>query len=201
MEGDGSEPTHSAINLMELNDFEKINPVTKEFRGLAVTFNPDALTDGFFFAVAERVRQRYTDEVKSVIAPDPVPAAPVDKDMPIEAQAVLTFVNTLADRIKLEGDKIQGEKEFFIALLVGTADSPVLLEWDLTNKGVPVPCNENGLRTLQKKTLEDLWHFVREGADPKSQGIETIPQSQTMSETTQLRSASPETPPEDAPIM
>lgn len=187
---------------MELSTFEKVNPVTRDFRGLSVTFNPDAFTEGFFYAVAEDFRRRYRAEVKAAITPGTETTAPVEKDLPVEAQGVLRLVDTLADRIKLEGEKIAGEKDFFIALLVGTQDAPVLLAWDLTEKGVPVPCNEEGLRTFKKKeTLEDLWQFVRNAADPKSQGIGMIPQSQTMSETTQSPSASQETQAEDTPIM
>lgn len=183
---------------MDLRDLETVNPMTKDFRGLSITFNPDAFTDGFFFAVADRFRAKFTDEVRSAIASES--EKPAD-DLPAEAQLVMGVVNSIADRIKLEGEKIVGEKNFFIALLVGTPDAPVLLDWDLTDKGVAVPCNEEGLRTLRHATLESLWQFVRDAANPKSQGIKTIPQNQTTSENTQSPSASPATQPEDSQVM
>lgn len=190
---------------MELRDFEKINPMTVDFRGLSITFNPDAFTDSFYFAVAERFRSKYTAEVHAAIEPPneaKAPEADAKEDIPVEAQNVLRIVDTLADRIKLEGEKIASERDFFIALLVGLPDAPVLLDWDLTDNGVSVPCNEEGLRTFKRKeTLEDLWQFVRNAANPKSQGIETIPQNQTTSETTQSPSASPATPADESPIM
>lgn len=182
---------------MELRELEKVNPMTVDFHGLSVTFNPDAFTDGFYYAVADRVRHRLTSEVKKALDDKPD-----ESDIPEHARPALNLINRLADRIKLEGEKITEEKESLIALLVGTPEAPVLLGWDLTDGGVPVPCNEEGLRTFKKKeTLEDLWHTIRDAPFPKSQGIATIPQSQTTSESTQSPSASPATQAEDSPVM
>ena len=181
---------------MELRDLEKVNPTTADFRGLSVTFNPDAFTDGFYFSVAERFRQRFAGEVEAAVS-----EKKDESTLPDQAQSVMRLVNAIADRIKSIGETIEGNKRFHAALLAGTPDAPVILQWDLTHNGVPVPCNEEGFLTLKPKTLEDLWIFVRDAADPKSQGIETIPQSQTMNETTPSHSASPETPPDEDRLM
>ena len=183
---------------MELRELEKVNPMTVDFRGLSITFNPDAFTDGFFYAVADRFRERFTAELQAAIDETPSEA---NDNLPVEAQRVRALVNQIADRIKLEGDRIDGEKRFYAALLVGTPDSPVLLEWDLTDNSIPVPCNETGLLTLKHKTLEDLWMTVRDAANPKSQGVTAIPEKPTTSETTLSPSVSPETPPDDAQVM
>lgn len=183
---------------MELTDFEKVNPMTRDFRGLSVTFNPDAFTEGFFFSVAERFRRRFTEEVESIVTQASVN---VDKELPESAQRTLRMVNDIADRIKLNGDVIEANKRYYAALLVGTPDAPVLLQWDLTKEGAPVPCNEEGLLTLKDRTLKDLWEFVGDAANPKSQGMATIPDSQTTKQPTQSLSASPETQPEEDRLM
>lgn len=176
---------------MELRELEKVTPMTIDFFGLTVTFNPDAFTDGFFYAVADRFRNRFSEEIKSLAEPKPEPG-----DEPISK--ALAVVDQFADRIQHNGDVIKREKDFFIALLIGTSESPVLLSWELTRDGVPVPCNEEGLQTLKHGTLKALWETVRDAPYPKSQTTRT---SLTTSETMQSPSASPATHKAEDPIM
>lgn len=173
---------------MELSDLEKLNPMAVNFHGLTVTFNPDAFTAGFFFAQSEQFREKFASFV------DDTEEATVEQGPSI--------VDRLATRLRSRGEYMEAEREFYISLLVGLPDSPVMLSWDLTHDGKPVPCNEEGLKTFKKvQTLRGLWECVRDAPLPKLQGIETIPTNQTTNETTQSASASPVTPADDAPIM
>lgn len=179
---------------MELSDLETLNPMAVNFHGLTVTFNPDAFTSGFFFAQSEAFRQKFADFVDDEPAKGPDEAKDVGQGPSI--------VDRLARRLRSRGEYMEAERDFYISLLVGLPDCPVLLSWDLTHEGKHVPCNEEGLKTFKKvQTLRGLWECVRDAPLPKSQGIEPIPTSPTTSETTQSASASPETQADDAPIM
>lgn len=186
---------------MELADFDNINPMTKDFRGLSITFNPDAFTEAFFFAVAERFRSDFAAEVRSAVESQNKELQVLAEKLPDEARPVMQLANNIADGIKFLGETLASEKSNYVALLAGMPNAPVLLAWDLTDKGVPVPCNEEGLKTLRHRTLKDLWQFVRDAANPKSRGIETIPQNQTTNENTQSPSATPATPVDESRLM
>lgn len=175
---------------MELSELEVINPMTVEFLGLSVTFNPDAFTPGFYFAASERFKARFGESLSRVKADVAKPKGSRSKNGAKAAKESLEnaqqTIEEIATRLRAPGEDVEAEREFYISLLVGLPDWPVLLSWDLTDKGVPVPCNAEGLRTFRKvQTLRGLWETVRDAPLPKLQGIEQIPESQTTSETIQ----------------
>jgi hypothetical protein len=188
---------------MDLRELERIEPMTVDFHGLSVTFNPDAFTPGFYFAAAERFKTRFGESLAEIEqAVNRSGKGRKQKRRSTSIQNAQEQIEQIAQHLRQPGENVEAEREFYISLLVGEPDWPVLLSWDLTNDGQAVQCNAEGLRTFKKiQTLRGLWETVRDAPLPKSQGIATIPQSQTTSENTQSPSASPGIPAEDSPVM
>lgn len=169
---------------MEIKDLQTVNSVSTEFKGLPIVYNADAFTSDFLRRAAAKFREVFG-------RPMPKRKAKKQSD-PVESTA-LTLEET-ADRMDLE-------REFYAALIAGTPETPVLMSWELTDRGKAVPCNEMGLKRLEGKILQDLYEFMRDHRLPKSPEIPTTKASQTISATTGAGSHTPETQQVESPTM
>ena len=104
---------------MDLRELEHIEPMTVGFHGLNVTFNPDAFVASFFYQAAERLRSEFAgiDKVAQEVANNG------DK----KGASPETVLDLVAQRIHSKGDVEAAERAYYISLLTGTSDNPVLL--------------------------------------------------------------------------
>lgn len=153
---------------MELLDLD-VNPVKANFRGMDIVFNADAFTPDFFRNAAVKFRKLFK-------------AAHAKAEAATKRQKNMTdAVERIAQTFEDNADGLEIDRDFFASILAGTEKIPVLMEWDLTDKGEPVPCTEVELRKRKPKLLKELYTFIVEASNPKSPEIQTTPTSKTIS--------------------
>lgn len=155
---------------MDILEFQ-INPVTFDFHGAKVTVNADAFTPEFFRNAANRIRKQYDQAIKD------------DKDQAKKLKAA-KGAEALALQFEDSARLMEVERDIYAALLAGSVECPVLLDWDLTRNGEPVPVTETEIGRLKPKMVRELYVRSTEVANPKSQETPETGASRTISETT-----------------
>lgn len=173
---------------MDVLEFQA-NPATETFtrhgKSMAVTFNTDAFTPDFFRAAAEMFRTIHREaKAKDEEVGKAWKSAKKGKD---ENETVALTFEGNARRLEIR-------REIYARLLAGTPDTPVLMDWELTREGAPIPITFDELNRLHPDFVEDLYQFCLEHSIPKSPETPTTAASPTISETTDAGSPTPVTP-------
>ena len=176
-----------------------VTPKTVNFRGVKITYNADAFTPEFLRKAAQAYKGHYQPVLDAL--PDTNPVESDEAEPRSEKQTALVSLNRAVDRFERSASTLEVERDVFAALLAGTPDNPVIMEWDLTRNGDPIPITEEVLRQMKPQIITDLWACIRDAADPKSPEIPQTSTSQTISATTNARSSSRETNTDTGPIM
>lgn len=165
---------------MELRELQ-LRPVSDNFNGLPITVNVNAVTGRHFRAAAGKIKAAM-------------------------ALAKKEDQNEKATKRKLKGGELTVQQfegrgrateaicALYASLLKGTNDEPLLMDWELTNNGKPVPCTEDELKNLHPDLLKDLYEFCLRVDHPKGPRIRTIATSRTTSVSTVASTRIPDTP-------
>ena len=172
------------MDVLEFQANPKTDTFTRHEKSMQVTFNADAFTPDFFRAAAQMFRDIHREaKAHDDEAVKAFKSAQKAKDG--NEQSALNF----------EGMARRGEiqREIYARLLAGTPDTPVLMDWELTRSGEPIPITFDELNRLHPDFVEDLYQFCLEHSIPKSPETPTTAASQTISETTAAGSPTPAT--------
>lgn len=163
---------------MELSDLKKLElrPVEDNFNGLNVVVNVNAITGRHCRDAAARIRA--------------VTTAPVKRK-----RNKKTPERTVLEVFEGRGKETEDLCALYASLLKGSADEPLLMSWDLTNEGEPIPCTEDELRKRHPELLKDLYEFCVNVDRPKSQETRITPPNRTISEISGGVTPIPEIPP------
>lgn len=178
---------------MDVLEFQA-NPVTETFtrhgKSMQVTFNSDAFTPDFFRAAAKLFRDIHK-------------RAKEGDDAAVEAFKKAKKDDNERSALGFEGKARQLEitREIYSRLLAGTADTPVLMAWELTRSNEPISITFEELNRLHPDFVQELYQFCLEHSIPKSPEIPTTAASQMISETTDAGSPTPATHLEENPAM
>lgn len=176
---------------MDVLEFQA-NPITETFtrhgKSMAVTFNTDAFTPDFFRAAAQMFRdihQQAKDGDKK--ATEAFKQAKKDDN----ERSALGF--------EAQARRLEIQREIYARLLAGTPDTPVLMDWELTRDGDPLPITYTELARLHPDFVQELYNFCLEHSIPKSPEIPMTAASPTISETTDAGSPTPVIPLDASP--
>ena len=172
---------------MDVLEFQA-NPITETFtrhgKSMQVTFNADAFTPDFFRAAAQMFREIHQQAKQG------------------DEQAAEAFKRAKKDDnersalgFEAQARRLEIQREIYARLLAGTPDTPVLMEWELTREGEPIPITSSELSRLHPEFITDLYNFCLEHSIPKSPEIPMTAASPTISETTDAGSPTPVIPP------
>lgn len=175
---------------MDVLEFQA-NPITETFtrhgKSMSVTFNADAFTPDFFRSAAQMFREVHKRAVEG------------------DKEATAAFKQAKKDEnersaLNFEGMARRGEiqREIYAALLAGTPDTPVLMDWELTRDGATIPITADELNRLHPQFITDLYQFCLEHSIPKLPETPTTAASPTISETIDAGSPTPVTQPEES---
>lgn len=171
---------------MDVLEFQA-NPVTETFtrhgKSMSVTFNTDAFTPDFFRSAA----QMFRDIHRGAKAGDEQATEAFKRAKKDENEKSALGFEAQARRLEIQ-------REIYARLLVGTPDTPVLMDWELTRNGEMIPITYDELSRLHPDFVQDLYNCCLEHSIPKSPEIPTTAASQTISETTAAGSPTPATP-------
>ena len=180
---------------MELKRF-KVKPRIAEFdregEKVSITYNADIFTPEFFRLQASALKRRFKDALEL----DRESARmQVQKEATLKAfnardkraknitpkpdDLVATRGNDLAWTFEQEARMHELERDFFAELL-GNADNPIILDWDVTDNGEKVPVTVEVFKSLPPALVRDLYNFCSRAALPKSPGaMATAPKTST----------------------
>jgi predicted transcriptional regulator len=165
------------------------NPVTNTFTrndsSMQVTHNKDAFTPDFFRNAAQLFREIHQQAKRG----DEKASEAFKKARKDENERVALNFEGMARRGEIQ-------REIYARLLAGTEDTPVLMDWELTRSGEPIPITFDELNRLHPDFVEELYQFCLENSIPKSPEIPMTAASQTISETTAAGSPTPATLPD-----
>jgi hypothetical protein len=168
---------------MDVLEFQA-NPITETFtrhnKSMSVTFNADAFTPDFFRAAAQMFREIHQQAKEG------------------DTQATEAFKKAKKDDnersalgFEAQARRLEIQREIYARLLAGTPDTPVLMDWELTRDGEPLPITAAELSRLHPDFVQDLYNFCLEHSIPKSPEIPMTAASPTISETTDAGSPTP----------
>jgi hypothetical protein len=172
------------MELKELNQLE-IRVVDADFHGLNVSVNVNAVTGRHYREAATRI---------GALLKRRSPARKTKKKKIDTDQDVLAV---------FEGRGAETETlcDFYAGLLKGTEAEPLLVAWDLTDKGSSVPCTVEELRKRHPSLLKDLYEFCLTVDRPKSPETRITVTSRTISDSTVAITPIPDTQTDASPTM
>ena len=162
------------MELAELNKLE-IRAVDTDFHGLAITVNINAVTGRHYREAATKIRALLT----------PKPAARKTKKKNTDRDALEVFEG--------RGRETEMLCDLYAGLLKGTPTEPLLMSWDLTDGGNPVPCTTDELRKRHPDLLKELYEFCLTVDRPKSRETRTEATNRTISDSTVATTPTPDT--------
>lgn len=165
---------------MELSEFKQreIRAVEANFDGLPIVVNVNAVHGRHHRIAAERIKAAKT---KADADRKPKKKKPNTDDILIESY-------------EGRGRVTEIRCELYANLIKGTEDEPLLISWELTDQGEPIPCTVEELRKRNPQLLEDLYNFCIQVDHPKLQETRTTATNRTISDSTVAT-----TPPQDTP--
>lgn len=206
---------------MELSELKKreLRLVDGDFDGLKVVVNANAITGRFYRAAAEQIRKteaahkpefekrvkaasRYsTLQQKLAILTGRLQSETNDERKEKIAKEMTGIERQMAKLLPSEleafegrGKEIETRCDLYARVIKGSDDAPLLVEWDLTNEGEPVPCTVEELRKRHPDLLRDLYEFCVSVALPKSPETPTTATSGTISDSTVATTQRQDTP-------
>lgn len=213
---------------MELSDLKKLElrPVDADFNGLNIVVNVNAVTGRHFRYAAEQMRvvdeaQKAEEkrqaqlleqraalqcEIDNLKAQHEEESNGAAKELLLEQMASIqkeidALLPSTLEIFEGRGKETEAVCELYASLIKGSEESPLLMSWDLTHEGQPVPCTVEELKKRHPQLLIDLYNACVRVDRPKLQETRTTATSRTTSDSTVASTPTPDTRTDAAPIM
>src|SRR6185436_4343718 len=86
---------------------------------------------------------------------------------PKNKEQAIHRIEGVSESYERSAEILEARRKVYATMLAGTPDYPVLLDWELTRCGQPVPITEEELLNIKNPQIViDLWNTIRNAADP-----------------------------------